>query len=584
MLYCRLVSLKRTAMKCLLIVSYSLICFVQVYGQSLPVGTPVLEDAYRRAQLHGTFNESVSFSIRPLSLSFLTDRQTSKKEDSLYYKILPLTFKQQYNSDHPEGLNDGAMIPARGYQSLLSGGVFAKYRWLSVQLMPEFVFAENRAYQGFPDELSNEYWQVYFDQIVNKIDIPERFGNTSYKKAFWGQSSIRATFDPISIGLSNENLWWGPGMQNSLLMTNNAPGFKHITINTVRPIRTVIGSFEGQLVGGRLDASGYSALSSARLAQHNILPSTGDVDLDSIRTVTYGSFSYTEKPKDWRYLNGLVLTYQPRWLPGLFLGAARSYISYHSDKGRNSIDRYLPVISSIGLEKVLGVFKGEVLDKKDQLASVFMRWVVPKSDLEIYGEFGREDHATDVMDLMLEPDHSSAYILGFRKMSLLNEKNDEYIDIQAEIAQFSENLSTWNRVFYKAAGWYYHHQILDGYTNNGQYLGAGIGTSSNMQSLNISWIKKMKRVGLEMKRVAHEENFWSVVSHDSRTHWVDFGGAIVGDWDYKQFLFSTKMQLIGSNNYQFLFKPVPSDFPLYAIEHGVIRYNVHVELGVSYLF
>jgi len=536
---------------------------LQVYGQSLPVGTPVLEDAYRRAQLVGTFDESVSFTARPFFPSLINERQSSDssiKKETVIFRLLPLTLNQQYNSDHPEGLNDGAMIPARGYQTMMSGGIFVKYGWLSVQLRPEFVYAENSAYQGFSDELSNDYWNVYYNQILHGIDIPERFGKTSYSKAFWGQSNIRLSLGAISLGLSNENLWWGPGMQNALLMTNNAPGFKHLTLNTVTPIHTILGSFEGQLLGGRLDASGYPGIDSIRLAQHGI--------------------AYIAKPNDWRYLSGLILTYQPRWLHGLFVGAARSFISYHQELGGN-IDNYLPVIIPM-LKKTLGNDMGDTL-KSDQLASIFMRWVAPESHMEVYWEFGREDHSYDVTDLLLEPDHSRAYILGFRKLTPLKNSQDEFIDVQAEIIHLNNNLSSWNRASYKAMGWYSHFQVLDGYTHNGQYLGAGIGTSSNMQSLNISWVKKMKRIGLEIKRVKHEENFWAYVSKDQRTHWVDIGGAIIGEWDYKQFLFNTRIQLVGSNNYQFFYDPVPSDPPLWN-DHGKVRYNVHAEFGVTYIF
>jgi len=35
-------------------------------AQSLPVGTPVLEDALRRAQLLGQIDSSISFTSRPL--------------------------------------------------------------------------------------------------------------------------------------------------------------------------------------------------------------------------------------------------------------------------------------------------------------------------------------------------------------------------------------------------------------------------------------------------------------------------------------------------------------------------------------
>ena len=528
--------------------SFSCLC---IHGQSLTVGTQILEDAYRRAQLTGTFDESVSFTLRPLYPLLIDKKQTSdsliKMKEKILFKLLPVTLKQQYNSDHPEGLNDGAMIPARGYQTMLSGGLFAKYCWLSVQFRPEFVYAQNSTFQGFPDELSDHIWYDYNSSTLIYIDIPESFGTTSYKNAFWGQSSIRLTFDPISIGLSNENLWWGPSIRNALLMTNNAPGFKHLTINTIKPIRTFIGSFEGQLVGGRLDASGYPGIDSTMLSLHGI--------------------TYVAKPNDWRYMSGLMLTYQPRWLSGLFLGAARSYIVYHQDFVGNIIDDYLPMLSPNVLKKMMGIYD----DSKNELASVFMRWVAPESHMEAYLEYGREDRMLDATDLLLEFEFSNSYILGFRKLTPLKNNQDEFIDIQAEITQLERNYISLIRTRMPAS-WYIHHIVKDGYTNNGQYLGAGIGTSSNMQSFNISWVKKMKRIGLEFNRVAHEEGFWYFVSKDPKTHWVDIGGALIGEWDYKQFLINTKIQLVGSQNYQYLYSP------------GKITYNLHTELGITYLF
>lgn len=556
--------------KILLILSclFSILSFgnLSLYCQSLPVGSPVLEDFYRREQLLGSFDRSVSFAIRPLYPSLLNNRQISdslsENDKKVQFSLMPVFWKQQFNSDHPEGLNDGAMIPARGYQAMLSGGFYAKYRWLSVQFMPEFAYAENKEFRGFPDELSDDSWNIYYNHILKYIDIPERFGTTSYKKAFWGQSSIRLTFDPISIGFSNENIWWGPGMQNSLLMTNSAPGFKHVTLNTVRPIRTFIGSIEGQLIGGRLDASGYPGIDSTRLARHGI--------------------TSLVKPNDWRYLSGLILTYQPRWLPGLFLGAARSYVTYHQDFEGKYIDDYLPVLVTNSIKSKLG-FEVNLEDKKDELASVFMRWVSPKANMEFYWEYGREDNSVDKTDLLLELEYSDAYIVGFRKLTQIRKRKDEFIDVHAEITQLSHKFVSWNRINYKALGWYCHYQVVDGYTHNGQFLGSGIGTSSNMQSVNISWVKKMKRIGLELKRVSHDENFWSVVSKDYRTPWVDISGALIGEWDYKKFVFNAMVQTVGSKNYQFLYAPIPSDPPLWW-DYGMIRYNVHAELGISYFF
>ena len=205
----------------------------------------------------------------------------------------------------------------------------------------------------------------------------------------------------------------------------------------------------------------------------------------------------------------------------------------------------MPVIIPI-LKKSLG---SEDAIPRDQLASVFARWLAPESHSEIYLEYGRDDHK-------------------------------EYLDTQVEIAQFGDNIPTSYRVH---GEWYTHYQVRDGYTNKGQYLGAGIGISSNMQSASIAWVKGLKRVGLDFKRVAHDEDFWAIVSKDYRTHWVDLGAALVGDWDYKKFLFNVRLETVGSINYQHLYAPVPSD-PPYWWDHGKVRYNIHAELGVTYLF
>ena len=65
-----------------------------------------------------------------------------------------------------------------------------------------------------------------------------------------GQSSIRYDLGALTAGISTENMWWGPGIYNSMLMSNNAPGFLHYSINSNRPINTFAGSFQFQLQAG----------------------------------------------------------------------------------------------------------------------------------------------------------------------------------------------------------------------------------------------------------------------------------------------------------------------------------------------
>src|SRR5690606_12669349 len=127
---------------------------------------------------------------------------------------------------------------------------------------------------GSFDTFNKKHYDVvlarYYD-FYNNIDLPVRFGRTAYTRAYLGQSSIRLNLKSFSVGISSENLWWGPGRRNSLIMSNTAPGFLHATLNTLKPIYTPVGSFEGQLIAGRLEGSGFGVLEPEREYFYNPL-------------------------------------------------------------------------------------------------------------------------------------------------------------------------------------------------------------------------------------------------------------------------------------------------------------------------
>jgi len=469
---------------------------------------------------------------------------------------LPFTFQQQFNTHHPYSLNDGAMIPARGYQTMISGGLYAQYGPLSIQLRPEYVYAENKSFQGFYKEQSDQVWAEYYT-LNNVIDTPEKFGENAYKKLFWGQSSLRLTFGPVSLGISNENLWWGPGVRNSLVMSNSAPGFHYITLNTVKPIRTWIGSFEGQLIGGRLEDSGFTPPDTNR---------------------TYNGVKlYKPKRTDWRYINGLVISYQPKWVPGLFLGVTRSFITYYKDMG-SSIKDFLPVITP--LDKKANYGETESPFPNDQRASFFMRWLWLKTHAELYVEYFREDHAFDLRDMILQAEHTHAYLFGIRKMIPLNHYKNQFIQFNLEVTQLEQ--TTTNPARPSKYIYVHYAGIPQGYTNRGQLLGAGIGPGSNMQSISVSWVKGLKTIGLEFERLVQNNDFHNAVIKDPRAIWVDLGTSAFGDWNYKNLLFSAKLEFIKSLNYQHYYKPISDEFSALWKPRNIINFQANI--GVSYRF
>jgi len=520
---------------------------IELMGQALSTGTPLIEDYYRREQLLGNIDLNFSFVSYPLfpveafqreNLFYPENTKADFESDigmeknfadnkKLIFKPLPLLWKQELTTHHPEGINDGAMIPARGYQTLISTGFFLKYKYLSIKLQPEFVYAANLDYDGFPNTremtgLAHRLWYLYYDKVLNKIDQPERFGNYAYNMAFWGQSSIRFTYHSLSLGFSTENLWWGPGMRNSLIMSNSAPGFPHWTLNTVKPIKTGIGSFEGQLIMGTLKSSGF-------------LPP------EHTRNYDGGPAYFIPKREDDRYLNGMIISYQPKWIPGLFIGLIRSFQLYKGDQGEKLTD-YLPVLSSFAEKNR----EGEEL-KFDAYNSLFFRFVWPKSHIEIYGEYGRSDYFWNARDLILQPDYSEAYILGFRKLIPLNDLKKDYLQVHFEITQLANNTSTFLR---EGGSWGTDAVVRDGYTNQGQLMGAGIGPGSNLQTVSLSWVKSLREFGIRMERYAHNEDFFFASVEDYRVHWVDISSTLFAHWNYRKFLFSLELKGVVSANYQ----------------------------------
>lgn len=547
-----------------------------VNAQSIPVGAPVLDDYYRRMQLLSKVDTNLSFTIRPLfpgSSSSVYDPDSTLKHDHwispgpyLFAKglgsiqILPVTWQQQFNSDHPYGWNDEAMIPAKGYQTMISGGFFIKFGPLSIQFRPEYVYANNLNFNGFASGHSNNDLVNYY-AYHNLIDNPERFGNIPYSHTFLGQSSINLTLGQITAGLSNESLWWGPGIHNALILSNNAPGFKHVTLNTIRPIKTYIGYIEGQIIAGRLESSGFTNLTTTSLSD--------------------GTNLLAPKMQDWRYFTGFNINYHPKWVSGLTFGLIRTFNAYEKDvKG---FAGYFPFFTPYSKQSTQGGIDSGIGDPfpRDQYTSFYARYLLTKAQAEVYFEYGLNDNSYNLTDFFQSPDHSRAYLFGLRKMIPLSGTKDQHILFSGEITQLSQSV---DRLVRGAGGWYVHYQVTDGHTNNGKVLGAGTGSGGNLQSMDVSWVSGLKKLGIGFERYEHDVDFYQEnfpdINGNSR-NWVDFAFSLNGEWSYKNLLFNAKLQEIKSLNYEWILKDyVPGN---YYIPHNDV-YNFHGELGVTFRF
>lgn len=529
-----------------------------VIAQTVPVGTQLIEELIRIRQLTGEGDSTVSLTIRPVQFSSKLgidlpgiSKPTEFLQGKGRFQWFPVSVRQQFNSHHSYGWNDGSLYPAKGYQAQVSAGFHASYGILSVQFKPEFVAAQNSRFRQFSRNHNDLTWLRYYE-YQNIIDNPTRFGDNNLVRLFPGQSNIRLNYKKLSLGISTENLWWGPGTRNSLLMSNTAPGFRHITFNTREPVQTFLGRFEWQVIAGLLENSGILPEDTGRRFNNEPL--------------------YQPKNNSRRYINAMALTWQPKWVNGLSVGFTRSFYQY-TNTMQSGLNSYIPVFTAF--------FKSNASDEsqygRDQLFSLFFRWVFKKSNAEIYAEYGRNDHSLNGSDLLLQPEHSRAYTVGLKK--LFERKNKKWLEFMFELTSLEKPNTQMAR---EIQSWYTHHQVRHGYTHYGQVLGAGIGPGSNSQTIGISWISEIPTLSLSIDRIARNNDFfYSAFSNtsNSRSNWVDLAFNGSKSWARKKFLFTLNLSLIISNNYQWSFKNEPQTLDG-SKPHPV---NLFSGLGVSYL-
>lgn len=533
-----------------LLICLSLFLKANCFSQTIPVGNSYLEDIARRDQITGQSNNPFSFSIRPVSAqwgnngidSSLQSLSYTKKTDSnarlfgipSVVKILPLRLLNEYNLNKPFGYNNGDLYPNVGYQGAISGGVFIKAGFLVIQLNPELVYAENKPFNTFAEVQANnnsaQLLGAYFN-TVNGIDAPERFGNKSLQHLYPGQSKISINLKNMELGISTENLWWGPGIQNSIMMSNSAPGFLHWTFNSIRPVKTKIGSFEWQIIGGKLTQSGFLPLDTGKLV--------------------YGQGLFVPKPKVSRYLSALTVNWQPKWIEGLYLGFSEyDYMDMNAAYDTKSILRkIIPVITGSST-KANTIGNGSNGDGQDFAFSLNVRQVLPKYNAEIYFEWARNDRWGSITDFLQEPEHSSAYTFGGARLFEL--MKNQFIQVKMEVTHLQ---SPPTYLLRDEPVWYVHLvSPSDGYTNDGRYIGAGIGPGSNSFMFDISFIKDNNSYGITFERLVHNNDLYYSAfagTNNYYTHWVDLSNTFYANYRIKKYLISADLTPVYSLNYEY---------------------------------
>ncbi len=527
----------------------------------------MIDEFLRRKSLVESNNENIGWMLRTASASvegiFYQSDSASPNKKLLDFAILPIYFNTRLDGARPYVGGEYGMIPARGAQSFLSTGFQARFSILHIQLQPELVAAQNLPFQGFPDTFSSGTIGARF-LFWNVGDSPERFGNSTYSKAFWGQSSITLRAGAFELGAGTKNIWWGPGQWNSLIFSNNAPGFPHFSLNTSKPAKTFLGHFEGQVLIGKLESSGFPGSQSEELNSNFFRPLN----------------------PDWRYINAFMLNYSPKWIPNLSLGIARSFLQY-GEFVKSTFSGLFPMFEPFQKEKF---FEGDVIffgdydtrqNDKSQQATAFARYIFKKGRAEIYFQFGRRDHAFNWREFTLNPEHARAYQFGFIKLAKLPASR-KFLQFRGEITHQQESVNRYLRYDLEGGISWHTHGDKRGFGHLGQPLGVGIGTGSNVQTLEISLVEDWKKWGILFERLENHQDFYyrAFGQQVERKPWIDWSTALLWNTSYKDLFISARLQGIYARNYQWgLSQTSTPEFP---VSQNI--FSLHSQVNLIYFW
>ncbi len=411
----------------------------------------------------------------------------------------PLT-KLSFNSGYPRSFNDGPVWKGKGLTLETNTGIQGSKGIFFFSLAPSVYYSQNLS---FPLADIQPTFNPYNYQFATYgyIDWVQRYGDSGFVKLNAGQSEVRLIGkNKLTLGVGTQNISWGPAVFNPILMSKNAPGFLHADGGLYSPVPIKIRNIDLGKLGGRF----YMGVLQ-RSAYHN-----------------------NNSEHKHRYMTGFSATYQPPAVDGLKLGINR--IVY---KSMEYLD-YDDLIASVyrygeGPDTIPN-------DYFDQMASGSIEYLLKEVGLRMYTEVALNDFNGEIRDVLVDFGHSFAYTLGMQKTFELASKRELLFTYE------HTNLSRTKSYVYRPTPPYYTHFFAkDGYTHDGQLLGAGIGPGSISDNLALDWYSTNGLVGINLQRIAADVDFFL----------ANYGFPVIPDIDFSNKNLQENEYSIGMNYARF---------------------------------
>ncbi len=339
-----------------------------------------------------------------------------------------------YNSSAPNLENMSDRWVGKGVGFFSSVNVAYRNRYLAVSAEPYYFINQNDDY-------------IEPDRIPKFSRLNDNRAHTESPYTAYGIRELQfyANYKGIGAGYSNANMWWGPGLHTSTIMTNNTSGFGHIFIGTIEEKRYKKWGFNGRYIFSKLDKkSTYEPYYTSAV---------------------FGVSYYSE--------------------PTISIGIIREALTggTHANTLRDSVSWQ---------DAALSIFKGIFIpdDKEkyranwsfdDHAGAGYISVFFNKSKLNVFFEIGRTDLSSNLWALQVYPDHAIATNVGFRKYGLFG---NEKLFFGCEYFQNINSRSS-HRV---QAGDWYAREPYDFSSYNGRRWVAHSGSDSDDLLLIFGWL------------------------------------------------------------------------------------------------
>lgn len=401
-----------------------------------------------------------------------------------------------WNSEIPVSLNDGSLWAGRGWSTSASAGLMGSYRRLRFTFAPRLNTSQNRAFGILPSGREDRsHFASPWRSAQQSGDFPIRFGTERYVTIDPGETMLEARLGSVGLGVTSAAAWWGPGIRNALVLSNNGGGVPQAYLRTTSPIPTSFGLVEAYWLVGYLVESPF-------------------FDRDSRNDV--------------RALSAASIVLRTAADSGLRVGASRSV--YSSMRQLWRLPEHAADVLMIWYPRDS---TGTTGPQSEQITSLFAKWAIPEAGVAAHLEWAKVTFPRSLRDLLVDPQEGQGFTIGLEWARHFTPVTTLRLQTEfSSLEQMPPAVGAETQEFYTS------DVVPQGYSYRGQSIGAAIGPGSSSQFVGSTLYHGPVQVALSLGRIRWEQDAYyrepsqgrlTYMAHDV-SYFMGLSGVLDSKW------------------------------------------------------